>query len=156
MEKLKRYSNMNILVDADACPVVSIIVKIAKMYHLNVTLFTDTSHMMNDGYSEVVMVDKGRDAVDIAIVNKTCAGDIIITQDYGLAAMILAKNAKAINQNGMMFTNENIDRLLFQRHMGQKIRNAGGRTPNMKKRIKENDVLFEKSFRKLIEDTYSD
>lgn len=156
MERLKPYRSMNILVDADACPVVSIIVKIAKMYHLNVTLFIDTSHMVSDGYSKVIMVDKGRDAVDIAIVNETKAGDIIVTQDYGLAALVLSKNAKAINQNGMIFTNENIDRLLFQRHMGQKIRKAGGKTPNMKKRLKENDLLFDKSFKKLIEDTYCD
>lgn len=143
---------MNILVDADACPVIAIIVKVAKSYQLNVTLITDTSHMIEDPYSEVIMVDQQRDSVDMAIINRTKAGDIVITQDYGLAAIVLGKNAKAINQNGMIFSNKNIDQLLYQRYMGQKIRNMGGKTLNIKKRKKENDIQFEKNLRKLIED----
>lgn len=143
---------MRILVDADACPVVPIIARVAREYKLEVILFTDTNHMINQKYGKVIIVDKGKDSVDMAIVNRTTSDDIIITQDYGLAAMILSRRAKAMNQNGMIFTNENIDRLLLQRHVGQKIRNAGGRTPNIKKRTKENDLHFEKSFRKLIQD----
>lgn len=114
-------------------------------------MFIDTSHIINDGYSEVVTVDKQRDSVDIALINKTTEGDIIVTQDYGVAAMALGKGARAINQNGMVYSNDNMDRLLFERHLSQKIRRSGGRTPGPRKRSKTHDGGFEVGLRKLIE-----
>lgn len=141
---------MKILVDADACPVKNIIVRIAKEYNISVIMFIDTSHVINDGYSDVITVDKARDSVDIALINKVSKGDIVVTQDYGVAAMALPKGAKAINQNGLIYTDENIDRLLSERHFAQKVRQSGGRTSGPKKRIKENDTSFENAFRSLI------
>lgn len=143
---------MQILVDADACPVKGIIIRIAKQYNLPVTMLIDTSHELNDGYSRVITVDKARDSVDIALINLAKAGDIVVTQDYGVAAMALGKKAKAINQNGLVFTDGNIDKLLFERHIGQKVRRAGGRTTNAKKRTKEDDGKFERIFISLIDD----
>lgn len=138
--------------DADACPVKNIIIKVAKEYNLPVTMFIDTSHIIDDGYSEVIIVDKQRDSVDIALVNRTMESDIVVTQDYGLAAMVLAKRAKVINQNGMIYSGKNMDRLLFERHLGQKVRRAGGRTSGPRKRTKDDDVKFEDAFRRLIND----
>ncbi|WHH61723.1 YaiI/YqxD family protein [Petroclostridium sp. X23] len=140
---------MKILVDADACPVKDIIVRVAKQLNLRVLMFIDTSHSLNDGYSEVTTVDKGRDSVDIALINQTQKNDIIITQDYGVAAMALAKQAHCINQNGLIYTNENIDSLLFERHLSQKVRRAGGKTGNPRKRTQEDNERFEKTFRQL-------
>jgi uncharacterized protein YaiI (UPF0178 family) len=77
-------------------------------------------------------------------------GDIIVTQDYALAAMCLAKGAYPINQNGMLYTDENIDGMLLQRHIGRQIRAAGGKTHHIKKRVKAQDDEFEKSFRSLV------
>ncbi|MCX7709680.1 MAG: YaiI/YqxD family protein [Clostridia bacterium] len=142
---------MRILVDADACPVKQIIVRIAKEKNIPVTMFIDTSHILNDGYSEVVTVDKDRDSVDIALVNKVKRGDLVVTQDYGVAAMALPKGAKAINQNGLVYSNENIDKLLFERHISQKVRRSGGRTSGPRKRTKEDDERFEAAFRRLVE-----
>jgi len=142
---------MKILVDADACPVKNIIVRIAKEHNIPVVMLIDTSHVVNDGYSEVITVDKSRDSVDIALANKVSKSDIVVTQDYGVAAMALPKGANAINQNGLIYSNENIDKLLFERHMGQKIRQSGGRTSGPRKRTKEDDEKFEKAFRCLIE-----
>ena len=141
---------MQILVDADACPVKDIIVRIAKQYKLPVTMLIDTSHELEDGYSTVITVDKARDSVDIALINLVKADDIVVTQDYGVAAMTLGKKARAINQNGLIYSDKNIDRLLFERHLGQKVRRAGGRTANVKKRTKEDDERFEKAFISLI------
>ena len=141
---------MKILVDADACPVKEIIVRIAKQNRLPVIMFIDTSHEIHDGYSSVITVDKARDSVDIALANQIKPGDIVVTQDYGVAAMTLGKRALAINQNGLVYTNENIDRLLFERHLAQKVRRAGWRTGNTKKRMKEDDQAFEQAFRRLI------
>lgn len=141
---------MKILVDADACPVKESIVNIAKENNIPVIMFIDTSHILDDGYSEVVVVDKSRDSVDFALVNRISKGDIVETQDYGVAAMALSMGAKALNQNGLFFTDRNIDKLLFERHIGQKVRRSGGRTSGPPKRTKEDDFKFEKALRKLI------
>jgi len=132
-----------ILVDADACPVKEIILRLAKRRNIPVTMVIDTSHELDDGYSTVITVDKGSDSVDYTITNLATCNDIIVTQDYGLAAMILAKGASAIDQNGMAYTNENIDSLLQRRYIGQKVRRGGGRTKGPKKRTREDDERFE-------------
>ncbi len=141
---------MTILVDADACPVKEIIIRNAKQNSIPVMMFIDTSHEIHDEYSTVITVDKARDSVDIALANAIQAGDIVVTQDYGVAAMALGKRARAISQNGLVYTNDNIDRLLFERHLGQKVRRAGGRTGTSRKRMKEDDQSFEEAFRGLI------
>jgi len=142
---------MKILVDADGCPVKDIVVKIAKEYKIPVVMFVDTSHILKDDYSEIIIIGKGKDSVDFALINKVNKGDIVVTQDYGLATMALSKGAHPINQNGFLYTNENIDNLLFQRFMSQKMRRAGGKINNPKKRKKDDDLKFDVVFRKLIE-----
>ena len=149
-ENNDRAGRMRILVDADACPVKQIIVKAAKEKGIPVLMFIDTSHVLNDGYSQVITVDKSADSVDIALVNKVSRGDIVVTQDYGVAALVLPKGANVLNQNGLVYTNDNIDRLLFERHLGQKVRRAGGRTGGPRKRTSEDDQRFEKAFRAML------
>lgn len=141
---------MKILVDADACPVKNIIVKIAKEFKLEVKMFIDTSHVLDDGYSDVITVDKARDSVDFAIIGKIELGDAVITQDYGLAAMALPKVSFVMNQNGLIFSKDNMDKLLFERHLSQEIRRSGGRTKGPKKRNKEDNEKFEAIFKKLV------
>lgn len=142
---------MNILVDADACPVKNIIIRLAKDYHLPVTMVIDNTHILQDNYCEIIIVDKARDSVDLALINKVQKGDIVVSQDYGVAAMALAKECFAISNHGLVFDKDNIDRLLFERHISQKIRKAGGKTSNPKKRTHEDNIHFEKQFRRLIE-----
>jgi len=141
---------MKILVDADACPVKQIIVRLAKQNNIPVTMLIDTSHELNDGYSTVITVDQQADSVDYALMGMLTRDDIVVTQDYGLAAMAIGKGAKALNQNGLVFTNENMDKLLMERHMGQKIRRSGGRTKGPPKRTRNDDARFEAAFVKLI------
>ena len=141
---------MNILVDADACPVKEIIVKCAKERGIPVTMLIDTSHVLNDGYSKIITVDKGRDSADIRLVNLIVPGDLVVTQDFGVAAMALAKGAEVLNQNGMVYDNQNMDRLLFERALGQRIRRAGGRSGKNKKRTKADDEAFETTFLRMI------
>ena len=137
---------MKILVDADACPVKEIIVRLAKQRNISVTMLIDTSHQINDGYSTVITVDKATDSVDYALMGLLTRDDIVVTQDFGLAAMVLGKGARAINQNGMEYTNDNIDRLLMERHIGAKVRRGGGRTKGPAKRTKEDNEKFETLF----------
>jgi len=137
---------MKILVDADACPVKEIIVEEAKKRNIPVTMIIDTSHELNDGYSQIITVDKEKDGVDIKLINILTKEDIVVTQDYGVAAMALGKGAKAINQNGLVYTESNIDELLFSRFIGQKLRRAGKSTNTAKKRTKEDDDNFRAKF----------
>ena len=140
-----------ILVDADACPVKGIVLRIAKRRNIPVIMVIDTSHELDDGYSTVITVDKGADSADYAIAGMVTCRDFVVTQDYGLAAMILAKGASAIDQNGLVYTGENIDSLLARRHLGQKTRRGGGKTKGPKKRTREDDDRFEAAFAKLLD-----
>ncbi|MEM1483397.1 YaiI/YqxD family protein [Oscillospiraceae bacterium PP1C4] len=141
---------MRILVDADACPVKEQIVRLAKKYHLPVTMIIDTSHVLNDGYSTIITVDKARDSVDIKLINLLHADDLVVTQDFGVAAMALGKGARALNQNGMIYDAGNMDRLLFERHLGQKIRRTGGRSGTVKKRTSADNEAFSAALERLI------
>ena len=142
---------MEIFVDADACPVKDIIVNLAKQYNIKVNMFFDTSHIYSDGYSRVITVDKAHDSVDIAIVNMIKKGDIAVTQDYALASLLLAKGVYPVHQNGYLYTEENIDRMLFERHISQKLRHQGKHSSKFKKRTSENDKNFELCLKSLIE-----
>ena len=147
---------MKILVDADACPVKQIVVRLAKQRSIPVTMLIDTSHELNDGYSKIITVDKQADSVDYALMELLTREDIVVTQDFGLAAMVIGKGARAVNQNGLIFTDDNMDKLLMERHIGQKIRRGGGRTKGPAKRIKEDDARFEAAFEKLLAGTLED
>ncbi len=140
-----------ILVDADACPVKEIIVRLAKRRGIPVVMLIDTSHELNDGYSTVITVDKQRDSVDYALMGLLKPCDIVVTQDFGLAAMALGKGSRVINQNGLVFTDDNIEHLLMHRHIGQVIRRGGGRTKGPVRRTKDDDARFETAFGKLLE-----
>lgn len=140
-----------ILVDADACPVIDLTILVAKQFNINVILICDTSHFLQREGVETITVSKGSDAVDFVLVNRVNKGDIVVTQDYGLAAMVLAKNGYALDQNGRYYNSDNIDQLLFARHVAKKVRQAGGRTKGPKKRQKEADVKFEESLRELLQ-----
>ncbi len=143
---------MKIYVDADACPVVSIVEQVAEKYKIEVMLLCDTNHVLNSDYSEVKIIGAGADAVDFALINLCKKNDIVVTQDYGVAAMALGKGAYAIHQSGRWYTDENIDQLLMKRHLGKKERRASRKNhlKGPKKRTEEDDVKFCQSFEKLI------
>lgn len=142
---------MEIFIDADGCPVVDLTVNIAEQYNIKTTIVCDTSHIFDYESVKVITVSKGVDSADFALVNKAKKGDIVITQDYGLAAMCVARNMIPINQNGFIYTNENIDNMLMRRHMAKKIRKAGGKTTNMKKRSSDDDKKFTECLLNVIE-----
>lgn len=141
---------MRILIDADGCPVVKQVTQIAKENNIEVAIFCDTSHIINSDYAEVVTVSKGADSVDFALVNKVQSGDIVITQDYGLAAMVLSKGGKAITQNGMIISDSNLRLLLTTRYESKKARMSGAHLKGPKKRSAQNDEEFVKSFKSML------
>ena len=143
---------MKLIIDADACPVLDLALNIAAEYGISSVIVCDNAHYIVRENAETVVVDKGADSADIKIANTAAKGDIVVTQDYGLAALVLAKGCRALNQNGLIYTNENIENLLYSRFVNKKIRLSGGRTKGPPKRTQENDDAFIKSFTKLLEE----
>lgn len=141
-----------ILVDADACPVVRIVERVAKVSCIPVTLLCDTNHVLTSEYSEIKVIGAGADAVDFALINMCSRSDIVVTQDYGVAALALGKGAYAIHQSGGLYTQDNIDQMLMERHLARKARKGKGKQhlKGPKKRTKEEDEAFEVAFRNLL------
>lgn len=141
-----------VLIDADGCPVVDLTISIAKQFQLPVLLLCDTAHNMQRPGAETIIVSKGADAVDFVLVNRVDKGDVVVTQDYGLAAMVLAKRGYPIDQNGRVYSEQNIDQLLYSRHIAKKVRDGGGRMKGPKKRKSEDNEKFQESLLGLLQD----
>ena len=142
---------MKIYVDADACPVTRIAERVAEEYGIPVVLLCDTNHVLSSDYSEIRVIGAGADAVDVALINACRRGDIVVTQDYGVAALALGKGAKAIHQSGRWYTDDNIEGLLMERHVAKVARRRSKHhLKGPAKRTREDDLRFEESFRRLI------
>ena len=133
---------MRVFIDADGCPVVNITVHLARQFKIPCIIVCDTAHQFSHINTDIVVVDKGADSTDYAIANKISAGDLVITQDFGLASMCLARDARVLHQDGWEYTDENIDALLLQRHESFKYRNSGKRSKGPRKRTFSQDEAF--------------
>ena len=143
---------MKIFIDADGCPVVNETVMLCREFKKECIIICDTSHRIEKDGVQTIVVEKGSDSADFKLVNMLKKDDLAITQDYALAAMALSKGARVINQNGMEYTNANIDSLLMQRFIAKKVRNAGGRLKGPSKRTKEQTESFVKKLREILEE----
>lgn len=142
-----------VLIDGDACPVIDIAIRVSSTYEIKCILFCDTSHIIDKDGVETIVVSKGKDSVDFALLNALKRHDIVITNDYGLASLCLIKGAYVINHFGKEITSENIENLLFYRYENDKFRRAGGKTKGPKKRTEKNNLDFELNFRQICERT---
>ncbi len=145
---------MKILIDADGCPVVDITLSLGKRYGLPCLILCDTSHEFHREGAQTLTFDKGADSVDYALVNRIQPDDIVITQDYGLASMCLAKGAQVLHQDGWEYTPENIDALLLVRHDARKARMAGGRRKGPKKRTTGQNTAFSSALERLLQTAF--
>ena len=141
---------MKILVDADGCPVVDLTIQIAKENKIDVVVVKNYAHDFFDDYATIITVDISADSADYYIVNQTTKNDIVVTQDYGLAAMVLAKDGICINQNGFIISKDNIDELLSRRHINKELRRKHKVYSKFKKRNSKADIQFERNLRDLI------
>ena len=141
---------MTVLIDADGCPVVDITVRLAKKHRVPCVILCDTAHVFERDGAQTITVSKGADSVDFALVNMVKPGDVVITQDYGLAAMCLARRAVPVSQDGIVYDESNIDALLLQRHTAKKIRMAGGRLKGNPKRTPEQNARFENKLAEIL------
>lgn len=147
----KGNSNVTILIDADGCPVVDLTVQTATKYKVPVLILCDTAHQIQRDGAQTLTFDKGPDSVDFALVNRIHPGDLVITQDYGLASMCLARRARVLNQNGLEYTPENIDGLLFRRHENKKLLRAGKHPKGASKRTKEQDITYRNALGRILQ-----
>ena len=140
-----------IYIDADACPVTRIAEETARRHGIPVTLLCDTNHVLSSDYSTIKIIGAGADAVDLALINLCQRGDIVITQDYGVAALALGKGARVIHQSGKVFTDDNIGGLLMDRHLSKKARRSGKHhLKGPAKRTEEDDRRFAESFERML------
>ena len=133
----KGNSNVTILIDADGCPVVDLTVQTATKYKVPVLILCDTAHQVQRDGAQTLTFDKGP--------------DLVITQDYGLASMCLARRARVLNQNGLEYTPENIDGLLFRRHENKKLLLAGKYPKGTPKRTKEQDITYRNALERILQ-----
>lgn len=150
MQKAQERFGMKILIDADGCPVVDITLETARKYQVKVMILCDTSHEIRRAGAQTIVVSKGADSVDFALVNLAQPGDVVVTQDYGLAAMCLARNCTVLDQDGMQYSSDNIDALLLSRHTAAKLRRAGGHLKGKPKRTHRQDMDFKEALQKLL------
>ena len=136
---------MSILIDADGCPVVNLTLQIAKQFSVPVIILCDTSHQIEREGVQTLVFDKGTDSVDFALVNRVKPGDVVVTQDYGLASMCLAKCARVLNQNGLEYTADNIEALMLRRYENKKLLCTGKHPKGRTKRTKEQDITFKQA-----------
>lgn len=141
---------MRILIDADACPVVDCTLAAARDFGVACLLLCDTAHQLVRPGAETIVVDQGADSADFALVNRLRPGDVVVTQDYGLAAMCLGRGAHPIRQDGLLYGPDNIDALLAARHAAQRIRRGGGRLKGPRRRTAAEDIAFETALRRLL------
>lgn len=142
---------MKVLIDADACPVTGIAVNLCRKHSIPCILLCDTAHTIYKDGAETLVFDKGSDSVDFALVNRTAPGDIVITQDYGLASMCLGRGVRVLHQDGWEYTLDNISGLMEQRHIAKKHRMSGGRMKGPSKRTKQQDAAFERALQQLLQ-----
>lgn len=133
---------LKIYIDGDGCPVMKETIRVAHQFQIEVMIVCDAAHQIMIEGGETIVVMPGADAVDFEIVNRLNAGDLVITQDYGLAALVLAKKGLALNQNGKWYNDDNMTQLLSVRYRSQKMRQSGVRLKGPKKRKKEETVQF--------------
>jgi len=139
-----------IRVDGDACPGIGLIEELAKKYNVNMKIYADFTHNITSDYAEVLLLDKSSQNVDMRIISETKESDIIVTQDFGLASIVLSKGAHAIGPKGLVYTNDNIDRLLAERHLSAQIRKATNRIKGPKKRTEEDNERLINNLEKIL------
>ena len=144
---------MRVLVDGDASPVKDETIELCQEFGVKCIIYMDYSHEYESDYAEVIFCDKGKDSLDLKISNNCLENDIVITQDYGLATLILAKGGIVIHNNGFIIDNKNIDLLLDSRYLSNKLRGKV-KLKNPRKRTDNDNKNFSNTLRNLLGGKY--
>ena len=128
---------MRIIVDGDGCPGKNIIETLGKEQELEVIIYCDINHILSSDYSQIKYMDSGFQSVDMAVANEAKENDIVVTQDYGVAAMALGKRSYAISPKGYIYDNENMDRLLLKDIFLKRLEKVEEKLQMLKKELKK-------------------
>ncbi|MGE5397550.1 MAG: YaiI/YqxD family protein [Chitinophagales bacterium] len=141
---------MRILIDADACPktVLQICEEVSRRYNMDLFTVASFNHQIESAHH--IIVGNGSQETDIKVMNLTAPGDIVVTQDYGLAAMVIGKGAYALSPSGMEYRPDKMEFLLEERAVKAKVRRTGGRTRGPKKRTQEDDQRFKRKLEEMV------
>lgn len=144
-------SNIQLIVDADACPrgAMDVMRRLQREYGYQLVTVASFNHNI-EGTNHVIVGD-GSDEADLAVANRTRRGDIVVTQDWGLAALVLGKGAACLSPGGHVYTPDRIEFQLDERHVKAKHRRGGGRTKGPRARTDADDERFERALRRLLE-----
>lgn len=141
---------MVLIIDGDACPNINEIKDIAVKYQVEMLVFIDYAHYLQDDYFKTILCEIGSDSVDLELLKHVKNNDIVITQDYGLAGLVLSKGAKVLHVSGKMIDNSNIDQLLMSRYVSAKQRKSGARIKGPARRTDEIRNVFLKQLEFLL------
>ncbi len=141
---------MKVLVDADACPrnVLQITLQLGRKYNIPIWTVASFNHVIESDHH--IMVGSASQEADMKIINLTESGDVVITQDWGLAALVLGKKGYCIHPAGWGYRSDRIDFMLEEREMKAKMRRGGGRAKGPKKRTEENDLSFRMNLEQIL------
>ncbi|HOJ78495.1 MAG TPA: DUF188 domain-containing protein [Bacillota bacterium] len=144
---------MQVLVDADACPknVLKIIRQLQAEYRFRLITVASFNHLFDN--PDHITVGNESQATDIEIINRIQAGDLLVTHDYGLAALALGKKALVIGINGRIYSDATIDFLLEERNLKSRLRRSGLKTKGPAARTETDDRRFRDNFLKLLSGT---
>lgn len=146
---------MRFVIDGDGSPVKEEVIRLGKKFQLPVLIITSVDHYTMKEYPDFVQfiyVDKGADRADYQIVKEIKPGDLLITQDYGLASLVLPKKARVFHHSGKEYLVETIDQLLMQRYIGGQMRKAGKRTKGPKPFTASDRQLFYEIMTDIVEE----
>lgn len=133
---------MFIRIDGDACPSINKIIALGLKYSVPVHVYCDFSHVIENEDAFIHAVDSSYQSVDMVMSNEVSHGDFVITQDYGLAQIMLSFGCVVCDPKGRLYTDENIDGLLYQRHCFRKLpKNVHRKGPKKRTREDEENLL---------------
>lgn len=150
---------MRLIIDGDGSPVKNEVIELGERFRLPVVIVTSVDHYTRKEFPEFVSfiyVDKGADRADYQIVKEIKATDLLITQDYGLASLVLPKKARVFHHSGKEYLLETIDTLLGQRYIGAQMRKAGKRTKGPKPFTEADRKQFKEQLTLILQDVTKD
>lgn len=142
---------VKVIVDADACPSKDIIFRVSRECGARVVLVSSLAHVMTAPPDvEIRQTDSTPQAVDLVVANMARPGDVVVTQDWGLAAVCLGRGAAALAPTGQIYDPDNMGFMLEIRHDLARFRRGGGRQKGPRPRTTEDDIRLEAGLRRLL------
>jgi uncharacterized protein len=146
-------NQIKIIIDADACPKAVLKICLEQGRRFNVPVYTVASFRHNIESDHHITVGDNAEETDLKIMNLTKPWDIAVTQDFGLAAMLLGRGARCLNPKGHEYNRETIAFLLEERAASARHRRSGGRTKGPKKRTADCDERFSQTLESILRQT---